>query len=73
MSKLIKRMGRAKVMLTVYLHNFNVAIPNCNYISTIELELKRGKQSKTILSPKDACINPAKSEMKFTGKGDIYL
>ena len=25
------------------------------------------------MSPKEACINPVKTEMKFTGKGDIYL
>ena len=61
MSKLIKRMGRSKVMLFVYLHDFVVTIPECNYISRIELELKRGKQSTKLLSPKDACINPVKT------------
>jgi hypothetical protein len=73
MSKLIKRMGRSKVMLFVYCHDFSITIPECNYISRIELELRRGKQSTTFMSPKDACINPVKTEMKFTDKGDIYL
>ena len=43
MSKLIKRVGRTKLMLFVYLHDFSITIPNCNYIAKVELELKRGK------------------------------
>jgi len=70
---LIKRIGRSKVMLFVYLHDFSVHIPDCNYISRVELNLKRGKQSTVLLSPQDACINPAKPELKFSHKGDIYL